>query len=63
MKRREFLFAASATAALGQANLVNAAGAPPLTQTRQGRLEGIEEDGVLKFLGVPFAMPPVGALR
>lgn len=31
--------------------------------TQQGVVEGLEEDGVKKFLGVPFATPPVGELR
>ena len=31
--------------------------------TQYGILEGLEEDGVKKFLGVPFAQPPVGELR
>ena len=31
--------------------------------TQYGILEGLEEDGVKKFLGVPFAQPPVGKLR
>lgn len=32
-------------------------------EVAQGRLAGIEEDGVHRFLGVPYAAPPVGALR
>ena len=32
-------------------------------ETKYGVLEGIEEDGVKKFLGVPFAQAPVGDLR
>ena len=32
-------------------------------KTQYGILEGLEEDGVKKFLGVPFAQPPVGELR
>jgi para-nitrobenzyl esterase len=32
-------------------------------QTKYGILEGFEEDGVKKFLGVPFAQAPVGELR
>ena len=32
-------------------------------QTKYGTLEGIEEGGVKKFLGVPFAQAPVGDLR
>jgi para-nitrobenzyl esterase len=31
--------------------------------TCQGRLEGFSEDGVKKFFGIPFALPPVGDLR
>lgn len=32
-------------------------------KTQYGILEGLEEEGVKKFLGVPFAQPPVGELR
>ena len=32
-------------------------------KTQYGVLVGFEEDGVKKFLGVPFAQPPVGDLR
>ena len=32
-------------------------------KTQYGVLQGIEEDGVKKFLGVPFAHAPVGELR
>ena len=32
-------------------------------KTQYGVLEGFEEDGVKKFLGVPFAQAPVGELR
>ena len=31
--------------------------------TRYGALRGAKKDGVLQFLGVPYAAPPVGALR
>ena len=32
-------------------------------KTQYGVLQGFEEDGVKKFLGVPFAQAPVGELR
>ena len=32
-------------------------------KTQGGVLVGFEEDGVKKFLGVPFAQAPVGDLR
>lgn len=32
-------------------------------KTQYGILEGFEQDGVKKFLGVPFAQAPVGELR
>ena len=31
--------------------------------TRGGRVEGLEQDGLLVFKGIPFAAAPVGALR
>jgi para-nitrobenzyl esterase len=38
--------------------------APTLVvQTASGKIEGATKDGVERFLGVPFAKPPVGPLR
>ena len=34
-----------------------------VAQTTTGTIEGTEEDGLCVFRGVPFAAPPVGALR
>lgn len=35
----------------------------PLAEVAQGTLRGRDDGGVLRFLAVPFAAPPVGALR
>jgi para-nitrobenzyl esterase len=63
MGRRNFLAAASALLGLARGRNAHATGAAPTARTQQGRIQGLEEDGVLKFLGVPFAQPPVGELR
>ena len=47
----------AAPAALTHAN------GPGVVRVRQGLLKGVVQDGVLVFRGVPFAAPPVGALR
>src|SRR6476646_6065114 len=35
----------------------------PRAKTENGVLEGVDESGIKTFKGVPFAAPPVGALR
>ncbi|MCP3984461.1 MAG: carboxylesterase/lipase family protein [bacterium] len=35
----------------------------PIVETRSGRIEGLEEQGLQIFRGVPYAQPPVGSLR
>jgi para-nitrobenzyl esterase len=35
----------------------------PVVQTREGPVQGFVANGVTKFLGVPYAEPPVGDLR
>lgn len=35
----------------------------PQVHTKYGMLEGLDESGIYTFKGVPFAAPPVGALR
>ena len=34
-----------------------------IAQTRSGKVEGFEDDGVAVFQGIPYAAPPVGARR
>lgn len=49
---------------LASAACVAAERAPgPVVGVTGGRIEGVREDGVLAFKGIPFAAPPVGALR
>lgn len=36
---------------------------PPVLQVDGGQLQGVVEDGVASYKGIPFAAPPVGALR
>jgi para-nitrobenzyl esterase len=35
----------------------------PVLETTSGKLAGLTESGVTRFLGVPYARPPVGTLR
>lgn len=37
--------------------------ASPVATTQYGKVKGLVEDDVEKFLGIPYAMPPVGQLR
>jgi para-nitrobenzyl esterase len=57
---RGFLLRAFATAAASDAS---AAGEPTLIQTDAGKVRGTVAEGVIAFKGIPFAQPPVGALR
>jgi para-nitrobenzyl esterase len=67
-KRRHFLKQCGSL--LGSAALSEfAAAAPrppvsaPVVETAAGRLRGSADDGCVRFLGVPFAQAPLGALR
>jgi carboxylesterase type B len=42
---------------------VSASGGDPVARIETGALRGVRSDGVDSFLGVPYAAPPVGALR
>ncbi|MCS6946454.1 MAG: glycosyl hydrolase, partial [Steroidobacteraceae bacterium] len=49
-------------AATGRADPI-ATAAPPVVRTESGLLSGSARDGVLAFLGIPYAAPPVGEHR
>ena len=60
---RHFLIAMLCVAAL-TSNAWPANQRTPIVTTQQGRVAGaVDADGVSRFLGIPFAAPPVGALR
>ena len=61
---RQWVMAACAGAATLLASASAAAAvAPPQATLAQGRLTGAAEAGVERFFDIPFAAPPVGALR
>ena len=35
----------------------------PVIETKEGPVQGFVSNGVIKFLGIPYAEPPVGDLR
>ena len=39
------------------------ADAPPIVDAPAGKLQGVDVGGVQVFKGIPYAQPPVGALR
>lgn len=53
--------AMGAAMALGLAGAAQAQG--DIVKVESGRLQGVVQDGVIAFKGVPFAAPPVGDLR
>ncbi len=59
MKRLVFGLALFAAACMG----APAPDAPTIATTQSGQLRPLEAKGVLAFKGVPYAAPPVGALR
>ena len=61
--RKTAMLAIAGTAMLCACTQKNADDVNLQVKTQYGILEGFEENGVKKFLGVPFAQPPVGELR
>ena len=61
--KKTILMATMAVCCLTACNQKNAEEVTLQVKTQYGVLEGFEEDGVKKFLGVPFAQAPVGELR
>ena len=57
------MLAIAGLAILSACSQKQATGVTLQVQTKYGILEGSEENGVKKFLGVPFAQAPVGELR
>src|SRR6186713_2191791 len=53
----------AAAASLPLPALAHGVGRNDEAVTRYGRVRGRREDGIVKFLGVPYATPPLGGLR
>lgn len=63
MNAKPFLALGLALAAFPTAAHAQAAPATPVVETTQGKVQGLESDGVDAFLGLPYAAPPVGERR
>ena len=63
MKKSFLLMATAAMCCLSACNQKKGEDVTLQVKTQYGVLEGFEEDGVKKFLGVPFAQAPIGDLR
>ncbi|WP_232495627.1 carboxylesterase/lipase family protein [Novosphingobium kaempferiae] len=61
--RRPTRIALATLALLATSSPVLAGNAGPVVRTASGEIEGRRDDAVESFRGVPFAAPPVGALR
>ncbi len=57
--RRVLCLAGVAALSVGSAALQ----APPVVRVDSGQLQGVVDDGVISYKGIPFAAPPVGDLR
>jgi para-nitrobenzyl esterase len=55
--------AAMGSGTIGSAQTPPPLPAPPVVLVESGELQGVVEDGVASFKGIPFAAPPVGDLR
>ncbi|MEV6850077.1 carboxylesterase family protein [Actinoplanes sp. NPDC051411] len=55
--------AAAAAMSVPEPAQAHGSGAKDEAATRYGRVRGRREDGIIKFLGVPYATPPLGRLR
>jgi para-nitrobenzyl esterase len=63
-KATNYLALSLATAAIGAlAPLQAQAANPNLVQTTEGPVQGFVQNGIVEFLGIPYAAPPVGTLR
>ena len=51
----------SAVAAMGVGTAAQQT--PPVVRVDSGQLQGVVDDGVVSYKGIPFAAPPVGDLR
>ena len=63
MRKSIFVMATAALCCLSACNQKKGEEVTLQVKTHYGVLEGFEENGVKKFLGVPFAQAPVGELR
>jgi para-nitrobenzyl esterase len=55
--------AAMGTGTAASSQTPAASQAPPVVRVESGELQGVVDDGVASFKGIPFAAPPVGDLR
>ena len=58
-----FVAATVETASIAAGTPIRPSGPAPIVHTGAGNVRGLTVPGVSEFLGLPYAAPPVGALR